>query len=88
MVERWGSDRPLPPATDEIPRHRRKKGKKPWTIEYRYLPGKGLFWSDCRKWRTWGRYETERDRDEALRACAKNSWKERIYMFRPGGGHG
>ena len=61
--------------TPERPLGPRKLTKKarPYPIEYRIIPGKQRStWSIGPKdWRVYKRFETERQRDEALRHCRK-----------------
>jgi hypothetical protein len=54
---------------DEIPKHRRKRGrKKPWVIEWRWLkPG----WPISHEWCTYSRYETEQRREQAWLKLAR-----------------
>ena len=62
------------PATDK------PKAKRPWTIEYR-----GLHCFTIKVWREWSvfrRYESEKQRDQALVALMENH--KRIFEFRKG----
>ena len=49
------------PIDIEVPKHRKKTGKKLFKIEYRCVGGS--FYQD---WRTNSRYETAKQRDQAL----------------------
>lgn len=71
------------PESKERPLQRRRGGRsKPYVLEYRYT-GKVWPWtrSKDREWTRWGRYETERGRDDAIKALAKNYWGHH-YEFR------
>jgi len=68
-----------PPIEEPALRHRRKHGKKTLAIEACYT-GKVYFGFQNNGWRVWARYETERDRANALDQLRKKitSWEFRI----------
>lgn len=71
-------------VTEREPRHRRKKGAKKFKIEGRYIgPPDGFAATIGQGWMAVGSYETERDRQTALRAYrAKDSWWARNHEYR------
>ena len=55
-------------TNDEIPKYRRKKGNKPFAIEYRVVPGHPLSHIDCfGNWAVSRRYEKREDMEKALK---------------------
>ena len=80
---------PLMPQ-EETPKHKRKRGRKDYGIEMRYIGKKkhNVLWEFYNgEWHNyWGKYETEKDRDEALKALQKKStngaFRDREFEYR------
>ena len=68
------------PQQDDIRPHTKSKRARPYTIEARVLAGKPRTWGD---WYTYGRYRTERERDQALETYQRNNdaWNEKWQPY-------
>lgn len=61
----------------EVPKHRKKVGKKPYAIEYRSLK---IIKFD---WRTWRRYATRKDMEKAFDAILDGGCSPFEYRLSP-----
>lgn len=65
-----------PCLLEREPKHKRKRGKRPFAIEWRYIGPVRWWFQSNREWRVYKRYESERDRDQAIRSLEKKSKTE------------
>lgn len=76
------------PLPDEPAKHQRKRGQKSFVIERRFtgvLPNNFLqkWYSDQQKWHVYRRYETKKDRDNAIATMRRRKHSEvRSYEYR------
>lgn len=63
-----------------VPSRKKKKVKKPFKIESRFVPGRPSFFPRSQEWGTWNKYTTERSRDMALRSLRH---KEEVRSLGP-----
>lgn len=62
----------------EIPKHRKKSGKKPFVVQYRLISEKY-----DREWVTHSKYSREVDRDKALAALqSKTCYGMKMFEYR------
>lgn len=74
-------DKGKTPAEDTVVHKKKQIGRKPYTIECRFVgpvPEHCDFMANHRNWRLWGRYKTRRARDAALTALNKKA--DNCYM--------